>query len=102
LATYIMAANRKALEYLPEGVDINAITCEELAAWAAAVEAATGERRLGLPAGRAASCTASSRGTSIPPSPEGSCAPASARPAATDAHRPWRRVKGRGETKIDR
>jgi multiple sugar transport system substrate-binding protein len=50
-ATYIMAANRKALEYLPEGVDINAITYEELAAWAAAVEAATGERRLGFPAG---------------------------------------------------
>ena len=30
-ATYIMAANKKALPYLPAGADINALTYEQLA-----------------------------------------------------------------------
>ncbi len=50
-ATYIMAANRKALEYLPEGADLNRLTYDQLAAWAKAVTEATGERKLGFPAG---------------------------------------------------
>ncbi len=50
-ATYIMAANRKALAYLPEGAELNSLTYEQLEAWAKAVHAATGERKLGFPAG---------------------------------------------------
>lgn len=50
-ATYIMAANKEALQYLPDGADINALTYEQLGAWGAAIEEATGERKLGFPAG---------------------------------------------------
>ncbi len=32
-ATYIMAANREALQYLPEGADLNSLTYGQLAAW---------------------------------------------------------------------
>jgi multiple sugar transport system substrate-binding protein len=49
-ATYLMAANVKALEFLPDGVDINALTWAELAAWGDNIEAATGAQRLGFPA----------------------------------------------------
>ena len=48
-ATYIMAAHVDALQYLPEGVDINALTWEQLAAWAKNIYDATGEAKLGLP-----------------------------------------------------
>lgn len=50
-ATYIMAINKKALEYLPAGVDVNALTYDQLAAWAKAIYEATGEAKLGFPAG---------------------------------------------------
>jgi multiple sugar transport system substrate-binding protein len=50
-ATYIMAANKQALRHLPAGADINALTYEQLAQWAANVRTATGERKLGFPAG---------------------------------------------------
>ena len=50
-ASYIMAANREALQYLPEGADINALTYDQLIAWAAAVHEATGEAKFGFPAG---------------------------------------------------
>ncbi len=48
-ATYIMAAHVDALQYLPEGADINALTWEQLAAWAKNIYDATGEAKLGLP-----------------------------------------------------
>ena len=48
-ATYVMAANVEALEYLPEGVDLNAMTWQDLAAWGAAMAEATGENKLGFP-----------------------------------------------------
>lgn len=48
-ATYVMAANVEAMEYLPEGADINALTWEELAAWGAAMADGTGENKLGFP-----------------------------------------------------
>ncbi len=48
-ATYIMAANVEALEYLPEGADLNALTWEQLAEWGANIKEATGEARLGFP-----------------------------------------------------
>lgn len=50
-ATYIMVANRQALQYLPPGVDINRITYKQLAAWGANITRATGQRKLGFPAG---------------------------------------------------
>src|SRR3984893_9564558 len=50
-ATYIMVANKKALPYLPTGADINALSYDQLAAWASAVQENTGKRLLGFPAG---------------------------------------------------
>ena len=44
-----MAANVEALQYLPEGADINALTWEELAQWAKNMQEATGEPKLGFP-----------------------------------------------------
>ena len=48
-ATYIMAANKKALDYLPEGVDLNTITYSQLADWSKALYEAKGGPLLGLP-----------------------------------------------------
>ncbi|HKF72133.1 MAG TPA: extracellular solute-binding protein, partial [Stellaceae bacterium] len=50
-ATYIMAANKKALPFLPAGADVNALTYDQLTAWAKAIQEKTGQRRLGFPAG---------------------------------------------------
>jgi len=50
-ATYIMAANKKALEHLPEGVDIDALSYEQLTAWAKNMADATGSPKFGFPAG---------------------------------------------------
>lgn len=50
-ATYIMAARQEALEFLPEGADINSLTWEQITEWGANIQAETGERRLGFPAG---------------------------------------------------
>ena len=38
-ATYIMVANKQALPYLPAGADINALSYDQLAAWASTVQA---------------------------------------------------------------
>lgn len=50
-ATYVMAANKKALEFLPEGADVNALTYDQLIEWAAAMGEATGSPKFGMPAG---------------------------------------------------
>ncbi|WP_299916063.1 ABC transporter substrate-binding protein [uncultured Roseobacter sp.] len=50
-ASYIMAANKEALQYLPDGADIDALSYDELIAWAANVHEATGEPKFGFPAG---------------------------------------------------
>ena len=50
-ATYIMAARTDALEYLPDGSDINALTWEEVTQWGANLLEGTGERLLGFPFG---------------------------------------------------
>ncbi|HHT73295.1 MAG TPA: extracellular solute-binding protein [Firmicutes bacterium] len=50
-ATYVMMANKKALDYLPEGADLNALTYEELLEWAKVLYEETGGPKLGLPAG---------------------------------------------------
>ena len=50
-ASYMMVANREALPYLPAGADVNALTYDQLAAWAGAVQGKTGKRLLGFPVG---------------------------------------------------
>ena len=50
-ATYLMVVNVKALDYLPAGVDIWALTYDDLLAWARNIYEATGEPKLGIPAG---------------------------------------------------
>ena len=50
-ATYIMVANKKALQYLPQGADVNALSYDQLTQWAAAVQKGSGQRMLGLPMG---------------------------------------------------
>jgi multiple sugar transport system substrate-binding protein len=50
-ASYIMVANKEALAYLPGGADINALSYDELAAWAGTIQERTGKRLLGFPAG---------------------------------------------------
>ena len=50
-ATYLMAANRQALEYLPEGADLNTLTYDQLIEWARAMAEATGSPKFGFPAG---------------------------------------------------
>ncbi|MBL6945164.1 MAG: carbohydrate ABC transporter substrate-binding protein [Rhodospirillales bacterium] len=51
-ATYIMAANRKALKHLPKGADVNALTYEQLIDWGANMKEATGEPKIGFPVSR--------------------------------------------------
>lgn len=50
-ATYIVAANKKALEYLPAGADLNALTYDQYLQWAKNVMDQTGEAKFGFPAG---------------------------------------------------
>lgn len=50
-ANYVMAANKQALEYLPEGADINALTYDELLAWTKTLAEETGSPKFGFPAG---------------------------------------------------
>ena len=50
-ASYIMVANKEALPYLPAGANIDALSYDQLAAWASAVQEKTGKRLLGFPAG---------------------------------------------------
>lgn len=50
-ATYVMAASKEALQYLPPGADVNTLTYEQLGQWAKNIADKTGQRRLGFPAG---------------------------------------------------
>jgi multiple sugar transport system substrate-binding protein len=50
-ATYVLAINKKALPYLPQGADINALTYAQLKDWGAALQKAQNKRLLGFPAG---------------------------------------------------
>lgn len=50
-ATYVMVAKQEALEFLPEGADLNALTYDQLVAWGKAMQEATGQPRIGIPAG---------------------------------------------------
>lgn len=51
-ATYLMAADRRALAYLPKGADLNRLTYEQLIAWGANVHEGVGEPKIGFPVGR--------------------------------------------------
>lgn len=48
-ATYIMAAHKDALEYLPEGADINELTWEQVGEWCKALAEGTGGPKCGFP-----------------------------------------------------
>ncbi|MBE2184271.1 MAG: carbohydrate ABC transporter substrate-binding protein [Anaerolineae bacterium] len=48
-ATYIMAAHTQALEYLPEGADVNALTWEQVGEWCQNIVDETGQARCGFP-----------------------------------------------------
>ncbi|MDQ2784925.1 MAG: ABC transporter substrate-binding protein, partial [Chloroflexota bacterium] len=50
-ATYIMAANKKALQYLPQGAKPETLTYTQLKDWGAAMQKGSGQRRIGFPAG---------------------------------------------------
>ena len=50
-ATYVMAANKKALEHLPEGADVMALSYDDLIAWATTMAEKTGSPKFGFPAG---------------------------------------------------
>lgn len=50
-ATYIMAANKKALQYLPKGAKLDALTYDQLIEWAKTMDEKTGSPKFGLPAG---------------------------------------------------
>jgi multiple sugar transport system substrate-binding protein len=49
-ATYLMAANKKALQYLPAGASVNSLTYDQLLAWGKELEARTGQPQIGFPA----------------------------------------------------
>ena len=65
-ASYIMVANKKALPYLPDGADINALSYDQLAAWASTIQQKTGKRLLGFPAGPQGLDAPLLRGLSLP------------------------------------
>ncbi len=50
-ATYIMVANKKALQYLPQGANIDTLTYTQLADWGKNIYNATKEKKIGFPAG---------------------------------------------------
>ena len=62
-ATYIMAAAKEALQYLPAGATLDSLTYDQLGQWAANADKATGRRVLGFPAGPTGLMIASSRAT---------------------------------------
>jgi multiple sugar transport system substrate-binding protein len=48
-ATYIMAANKDALQYLPSGADVNALTWDQFAEWCQTLLDKTGGPKCGVP-----------------------------------------------------
>ncbi len=50
-ATYIMVANKKALQYLPQGANIDTLTYTQLADWGKNIYNATKEKKIGFPDG---------------------------------------------------
>jgi multiple sugar transport system substrate-binding protein len=50
-ATYVMAANKRAIQYLPRGAKATRLTYAQLNQWARNIERGVGQARLGFPAG---------------------------------------------------
>lgn len=50
-ATYFMVASKQALPYLPTGADVNALTYQQLIAWAKNITEKTGQKKFGFPVG---------------------------------------------------
>jgi multiple sugar transport system substrate-binding protein len=50
-ASFVMAANKKALPYLPKGAALNSLTYQQLLEWAANIHKKTNRKLLGFPAG---------------------------------------------------
>jgi len=50
-ASFVMAANKKALPYLPKGASLNSLTYQQLQEWAANIYKKTSKKALGFPAG---------------------------------------------------
>jgi multiple sugar transport system substrate-binding protein len=50
-ANYVMVANKQALQYLPQGADINSLTYDQLIDWAKTMAEKTGSPKFGFPAG---------------------------------------------------
>lgn len=50
-ATYILVANKKALQYLPSGANIDSLTYTQLAEWGKNITAGIKEKKIGFPAG---------------------------------------------------
>ena len=50
-ATYVVAVNKKALQWLPSGADVNKLTYDQYLAWAKAAKEASGRPVFGMPAG---------------------------------------------------
>jgi multiple sugar transport system substrate-binding protein len=50
-ATYVMAAHRQALDYLPEGADLNALSYDQFTDWMRVLAEETGGPKFGFPAG---------------------------------------------------
>ncbi len=48
-ATYVMAANKDALQYLPTGADVNNLTWAQLTEWGKNIKDKTGKAQLGFP-----------------------------------------------------
>ncbi len=49
-ATYVMAAKKEALQYLPDGADVNALNYDQLIEWGKNMQEATGQPQIGFPA----------------------------------------------------
>ena len=50
-ATYIVAVNKQALQWLPPGADVRELTYDQYLAWARAAQAAAGRPVFGIPGG---------------------------------------------------
>lgn len=50
-ASFVMAANKKALPYLPKGASLDSLTYQQLQEWAANIYKKTSKKALGFPAG---------------------------------------------------
>ena len=69
-ATYVMVAKQEALEFLPAGADLNALTYDQLIAWGQAMKEATGQARMETSA-RGAGSSGRVRGVFYPNASQG-------------------------------